>query len=391
MLPLWFVKACKVYYVCVRPKFIPPYQPATKPIRSFTEDVATGCPAYTVSTDYFFYNTSKLRKFKVSTLITAVATKLRKTLNQSNDLLTRKINMIFPADETDYDAKIENDTTMMKTAMEELDVHEYNKDELRAAIDKRNSQLQYVRSGARAAVYIGKYPSWRTSTDGEMHLMDKYYKSKGWTGDFTKFLNNVRQMRQAKSARNATRFIDPMLKLKDTKGENADDTQMEISHRIAQQTWQGIEDAFFPGFGRGVMATMPFTAGDIIVDYHGTISNLPYETYITQLLSEGIFPIPEFILVIPHTRKLIDATSEKCPYHGNNRCLGRLSNHANMKSKNKSICNMKPVYVVLDSLPKDSHGKFQKVVLFVARRNIQPLEQLRWDYEDKTAQTLLTE
>lgn len=393
VVPRWFVKACKVYFVCVRPKFMPPHQAQTRASRRFEEDTSTGCDAYTVVTDYFFYNTSKLRTFRVRQINKQLQSKLSTLLNQPNDVLTRKVKMLFPAD-MNPEAKIETDATMMRVAIEEFGENEYDEKDLKKAIARRSDQLLFARSSERAAVYIDRFPKGRLTTDGERELMSNYYRSKMWGGDFAKFANNVQQLRQATSARNSATFIDPLLKFKDIKGERekAQATQIEILERITKQTWPGIADGVFPGFGRGVMATMPFMAGDVIVDYHGTVSKVPYDTYIKQPRPDGTLPKTTFILVIQNFRKLIDATNERCSDHANTRCLGRLSNHANTKNrKKKLICNMKPVYVELNHLPKDSYGKYQKVVLFVARRNILALEQLRWDYEDKTAQAQLTE
>ncbi len=66
----------------------------------------------------------------------------------------------------------------------------------------------------------------------------------------------------------------------------------------------------------------------------------------------------------------IDGSTERCPCHPQTRILGRLLNFARKESVE---CNVVPRYF--------SHDKSQQI-LFVARRDIQPLEELRFDYGD---------
>lgn len=310
-------------------------------------------------------------------------------MQQTNDTLKRKIKRLFPSDNS-ADAVIERDPVMTQAAIAALGTTDFKEAEIKDAVGKRGEQLLYTRSAARAAVYVERFPKTRQTTDDEQELLLQFYTQKmEWSGDFSKFARNVRDMRTARCGRLSATFIDPVMKYKHCK---EDSFQIEVNERIMNQSWPGVEDAVFPGkFGRGVMSTIPFVAGDVIMDYHGTlVRNVPYETYIKQLRPDGRLPIPEFILVIPHRRSLIDATDEICWQHPTKRCLGRLSNHGAKKTKRKNFCNMKIVDVEFNHLPKVD-GKFKRAVLFVARRNIPALEQLRWDYEDKTAQQLLSE
>ena len=80
-------------------------------------------------------------------------------------------------------------------------------------------------------------------------------------------------------------------------------------------------------------------------------------------------------------RRIIDAGGELCDKHPGNRCLGRIANHLTLKE-----ANLIAVEMVLDKvLPKD------RVVFMKATRDIEPYEQLSWDYGDKVARDLFDE
>lgn len=387
--PMYIVNGLKTYFLAARPGFLPVNH--KKPTRCFA--AAEGKEAYSINTEYFFYNTSKLREFRVRQIASQMREKLEK-MQKNNDVLTRKLKRIFPSN-NDTESRIESDPIMTMHAIAALGpTTAFSQTELQSAVDKRCDQLLYIRSAARAAMYIERYPKERVTTDNEKELMDKYYKKMCWSGDFSKFAKNVSGLRTDRSAKRAATFIDPVLKFKNLKDPNTcQGIQIEINERITNQTWPGVEDAVFPGaFGRGVISTTAFLAGDIIMDYHGTVvHNETYDSYIRKITPEGTEAPSEFVLEIPHRRAVIDATSEICPDHPTMRCLGRLSNHGAKRAKRKNFCNMKLADIELDNLPKNPDGKFRRVILFVARRNIAALEQLRWDYDDKNAQQLFTE
>ena len=137
-------------------------------------------------------------------------------------------------------------------------------------------------------------------------------------------------------------------------------------------------DVTFPKLGRGLVTLQHIQKDDVIVDYHGmVVRGVPFETYI---LRPGV--ASEFCLEIDqHPKRIIDATAEKCAEHNDNRCLGRLVNHALRK---KGIAaNM----VMSDILLRDMTEKPQVAVL-TARFDIEPFQQLRFDYGDSVARTL---
>lgn len=82
-------------------------------------------------------------------------------------------------------------------------------------------------------------------------------------------------------------------------------------------------------------------------------------------------------------KRIIDASAERCPIHvdSKTRCLGRLLNHATQKNRDFEA-NLKTTEIVLDKYP---NSMWNRVAVFVARRDIKPLEQLRYDYGDPCA------
>ena len=113
------------------------------------------------------------------------------------------------------------------------------------------------------------------------------------------------------------------------------------------------------------------------MDYHGVaVTDKTYQ----DLIRNRSVPT-EFVLEIgAPVKRFIDASSEVCVEHLTNRCLGRLANHSTLNSKKNLDANMKIIEVVLNAfdLPK-------RLAVFKARRNIEPFEQLRYDYGDKVA------
>lgn len=117
------------------------------------------------------------------------------------------------------------------------------------------------------------------------------------------------------------------------------------------------------------------------MDYNGeVITGMNLEVYLTV---PGV--IDEYVMLVPTAgaKRIIDATK---PFgnHPTNSRLGRLANHATLKKKQFET-NIQPIDINLDK-----YGN-TRVVIFKARRTIQPLEQLRWDYMDRQAQTMFSE
>ncbi|XP_063728660.1 histone-lysine N-methyltransferase set-1-like [Symsagittifera roscoffensis] len=128
---------------------------------------------------------------------------------------------------------------------------------------------------------------------------------------------------------------------------------------------------------RCVVSTQAFQKDDIIMDYHGVaVTDKTYQ----DLIRNRSVPT-EFVLEIgAPVKRFIDASSEVCVEHPTNRCLGRLANHSTLNSKKNLDANMKIIEVVLNAFDPP-----KRLAVFKARRNIEPFEQLRYDYGDKVA------
>jgi hypothetical protein len=115
----------------------------------------------------------------------------------------------------------------------------------------------------------------------------------------------------------------------------------------------------------------------VILDYHGkTIVGKTHEEYMAE---EETGAKEEYVMEISR-KYLIDGTQETCTCHPDRLLLGRLANYANQKKTTK--CNMKLQRHIMRGHTEG--GNMSKaLILFVARRDIEPLEELRFDYGDR--------
>ena len=128
-----------------------------------------------------------------------------------------------------------------------------------------------------------------------------------------------------------------------------------------------------PSMGRAVFSTQPIEKDSIIVDYCGKqIRGVSWKEYINTN------PDSQEFLFQVGLKFLIDASAKPCPNHPNIRCLGRLLNHKNSKTQNVT--------------PKLQNFKWNLQALFlVAARDIEPYEQLMFDYKDEVANKLFND
>ena len=182
--------------------------------------------------------------------------------------------------------------------------------------------------------------------------------------------------------------------------------QIELMRRCETQEWVGVCDAEFPTLpkcGRALISLQHIRKYDVIVDFHGiVITDMNLEDYARRdyVASEYCLEVGECTAwkwtrsrrnggeycmeVDQKPKRIIDATSEICTVHPGNRCLGRLANHA-LQSKG-SAANM----VVADILLTALHNT-PRVVVLQAHVDIEPLHQLRFDYNDPVARRLFAE
>ena len=153
--------------------------------------------------------------------------------------------------------------------------------------------------------------------------------------------------------------------------------QMELLHRCQSQEWVGVCDVKFVKLGRGLVSLQKIQKDDVVVDYHGlVVEGVTMEKYVEK---EDVKS--EYCMEISHKpKRIIDATAEHCLEHPGNRCLGRLANHALLKN---GVANM-----VISDIELNLITTKPRVVVLQARTDIEPFQQLRFDYTDKVARKL---
>ncbi|XP_028253208.1 uncharacterized protein LOC114428908 [Parambassis ranga] len=132
---------------------------------------------------------------------------------------------------------------------------------------------------------------------------------------------------------------------------------------ITEQDWRGLTvKDFGMAKGKGVVAAIPFSKGDIICDYHGeTITEAEGKKrqqsgYLFFFKAEGGAGL------------CIDATAPHCECHPEMQTFGRLLNHSR---KNPNVAPRRTLV--------DFPGGPQEVILFVALKTINIGDQLVWD------------
>ena len=155
--------------------------------------------------------------------------------------------------------------------------------------------------------------------------------------------------------------------------EQSESFKKSLAKRCKTQHWPAICDVQVKGLGRGVITTAKIDKGEILADYHrekikGMRLNEFLDIHSNQ--TEYLFQLGQ--------KHLIDASSEVCKEHPNNRCLARFFNHKSAKK-----ANVKPVLINI--------APNKDVLVFVAKTEIAPFEELCFDYGDEEARRMFDE
>ena len=122
-------------------------------------------------------------------------------------------------------------------------------------------------------------------------------------------------------------------------------------------------------FCAGVIATVPFSKGDVICDYHGKLISESEGKRLMDAVQEGEMCYLFFFRGRLGTKLCVDSQNFPCECHPGKDTFGRRMNHSG------KAANVKPVVFQL-SFPDGA----KDTVLFLAQRNIAVNEELLWDY-----------
>lgn len=279
----------------------------------------------------------------------------------------------------------------------------YQLSTVKKQVESRLSHMRYVKWCDRAEDFLRSHrvEDVRGCNDEALTTMIQTYAvKKKWTAfkvplkDIEKIKDEIRKYLSVKCLRT---FREPSFSgivsaTLDFGKASTLEFQQELVRRCRQNNWPGVCKIDYPGMGRGITSLKRFTKNEVILDYHGHAidtkesvdeyvendSDTRDETYIVEMRCNRTRKLK---------RRLVDASSEDCPLHPpQHMCLGRLANHAteNEHKKYNWECNMKLCDVVLDKL--NLPCPYDRILVLVARHNIDYFEHLRWDYKDKRCQ-----
>lgn len=144
-------------------------------------------------------------------------------------------------------------------------------------------------------------------------------------------------------------------------------SRLDLYQHCKLQTFTGIDVIEKSKRGRAIIATRPFVAGEVIIDYHAPL--------MTKVEADAIMNAPPgdrrsdflFKVKVPNRRRtLYFDGSKQCSCHPSSYLMGRLINCA--FTENNRACNIQPCLFRYNDL---------QTVVFVARRKISVLEEIR--------------
>ena len=260
---------------------------------------------------------------------------------------------------------------------------------MKYAVRQQQDAQRNIRQSLRADLYLKKYPG-RIDNNGLEERLKLFYKQQHWINkedgyeDIVRVVQRVqtksRLLRQQTSTTTAG-----VIHYKGLDNNMSHEDQQLLEHRHKNQDWPGIcEVKYKPPLGRGIVVTKIFEKQEVLVDYHGVVENTSYKEYMARGENNGVKIKSEFVMcVYGPGKRLVDASSEKCTVedHEHFRCQGRLVNHSSSKRANALS---KDVLVRLEDREK-------RHVVLVAKKKINPFDQVLYDYGDPDARWLFRE
>lgn len=260
-------------------------------------------------------------------------------------------------------------------------------------VGKAQDSQRYRRQTLRAVAFIRHLDEKRTpSNQPRDHKilkaqLEAFYNKNSWktNEDLAKVYKHVIDMTSTDAGLRRRKYITKTtgLKFLCSLGEKyTNEVVFKLFDRCSTQQWPGIVSVKFSTMGRGVVSTQHISKDDIVADYCGVeISGKTGEEYFKETGRK------EYVFTISR-KKHIDATDDHCEMHEGFQCLGRLLNHKTMVGDPARTVNITPRVISFNA--SSPFGEKEKL-FFVASRDIEPFEQLRYDYGDVTARDLFTE
>ncbi len=161
--------------------------------------------------------------------------------------------------------------------------------------------------------------------------------------------------------------------------------KMMITTLVNSQHWPNLEVmdeiAFGNGStGRGVITTSTFRQGDVVCDYHAPEITKEIADSYSRESDETVRKSDYLMHVRCDGGFFLDGHNESCTCHPGMRTVGRLINWAESGTID---CNIKFIFYKFSDLNR-------RGVLFVATRDLIALEELKYDYGDRTCKDIFS-
>ena len=179
--------------------------------------------------------------------------------------------------------------------------------------------------------------------------------------------------------------------------------QSAILAMTKSQLWPDLQiveeiiDRNGTAIGRGVVTTAFISASSVICDYHQTAARSWTKKEANAEIAKDIdnnenSNLGNYVIFAKFGPEVYNATREYCDCHPDIRTFGRLFNWAST-SDELNRCNAAINHYTLYDIdgPRGSNGPKYKGAMLCATRDIQPFEELRWDYGDKVCRKYFTD